>query len=51
MLFEELARLSAIVPSMWLSALLLAGGVAATALAFATYRIVRLEPSAVLRRL
>jgi predicted permease len=50
-LFVELARLSAILPSMWIGALVLSGGIAAIAVAFATYRIVRLEPSAVLRRL
>jgi putative ABC transport system permease protein len=50
-LFVELARLSAILPSMWLGALLLSGGVAAIAVAFATYSIVRLEPAVVLRRL
>jgi predicted permease len=49
-LFAELVRLSAILPSMWVGALLLAGGVAAAAVVFATYRIVRLEPAAVLRR-
>ncbi len=49
-LFVELTRLSAIVPSMWIAALVLSGGVAATAVALATYRIVRLEPSVVLRR-
>ena len=49
-LFVELARLNAIVPSMWIAALALSGGVAAIAVALATYRIVRLEPSAVLRR-
>jgi len=50
-MFVELVRLSAIVPSMWIAALALSGGVAAVAVAFATYRIVRLEPSVVLRRL
>jgi putative ABC transport system permease protein len=50
-LFVELARLSAILPSMWIAALVLSGGVAAIAVALATYRIVRLEPSVVLRRL
>jgi ABC-type antimicrobial peptide transport system permease subunit len=50
-LFVELARLSAIVPSMWLAALALSACVAAIAVGLATYRIVRLEPAAVLRRL
>jgi ABC-type antimicrobial peptide transport system permease subunit len=50
-LFVELTQLAAIRPSMWVAALLLAGGVAAVAVMFATYRIVRLEPAAVLRRL
>jgi len=49
-LFAELARVNAVVPSMWLGALALSGSVAAIAVALATYRIVRLEPSAVLRR-
>jgi len=50
-MFAELVRVSAILPSMWIGSLLLSGGVAAMAVAFATYRIVRLEPSVVLRRL
>jgi putative ABC transport system permease protein len=50
-LFVELARLSAIVPGTWIAALVLAGGVAAVSVLLATYRIVRLEPSVVLRRL
>jgi putative ABC transport system permease protein len=50
-LFAELTELAAIRPSMWAGALLLAAGVAAAAVLFATYRIVRLEPAAVLRRL
>jgi putative ABC transport system permease protein len=50
-LFVELTRLSAVVPSIWIGALALAGAATATAVAFATWRIVRLEPSAVLRRL
>ena len=49
-LFVELARLSAMVPSMWLGALALSGGIAALAVMLGTYRIVRLEPSVVLRR-
>jgi predicted permease len=50
-LFAQLVQLSALVPSTWLAALALSGGVAAMAVAFATYRIVRLQPAAVLRRL
>jgi putative ABC transport system permease protein len=50
-LFAQLTQLAAIRPSMWVGALLLAAGVAAAAVMFATYRIVRLEPAAVLRRL
>jgi putative ABC transport system permease protein len=49
-LFAELAALSAAAPSMWLAWLGLCGGVAAIAVALATYRVVRLEPSVVLRR-
>ena len=49
-LFVELTQLAAVRPSMWVGALLLAGGVAAVSVMFATYRIVRLEPAAVLRR-
>jgi ABC-type antimicrobial peptide transport system permease subunit len=49
-LFSALVSLSLIVPSTWVSALLLSGGVAGAAVAFATYRVVRLEPGAVLRR-
>jgi putative ABC transport system permease protein len=50
-LFIELARLSAIVPSMWIGALALSGGIAALAVMLGTCRIIRLEPAAVLRRL
>jgi putative ABC transport system permease protein len=50
-LFAELAALSATAPSVWIALVGLCGGVAALAVAFATYRIVRLEPSVVLRRL
>jgi len=50
-LFVELARLSAIVPSMWIGALALSGGIAALAVMLGTCRIIRLEPAAVLRRL
>jgi predicted permease len=49
-LFAELVRLSAVVPGLWVGALMGATIVAAGALALATYRIVRLEPAAVLRR-
>ena len=49
-LFVELVTLGTIAPSMWLAGLFLSGGVAAMAVAFATHRVVRLEPSAVLRR-
>jgi predicted permease len=49
-MFAELARLSAVLPSMWVGALLLSAGVAALAVASATWRIVRLDPAAVLRR-
>jgi hypothetical protein len=50
-LFSALVSLSVIVPSTWVSALLLSGGVAGIAVMSAAYRIVRLEPAAVLRRL
>jgi predicted permease len=49
-LFAELARVGAILPSMWIGALALSGALAALAIAFATHRIVTLEPSVVLRR-
>jgi hypothetical protein len=49
-LFVELLAINAIVPSTWIAALVLCAGVAALAVAVATYRIVRLEPSTVLRR-
>jgi predicted lysophospholipase L1 biosynthesis ABC-type transport system permease subunit len=49
-LFAELARLNAVVPGLWIAALGLASTVAALALTFATCRIIRLEPAAVLRR-
>jgi len=50
-LFVELVHLSVAVPSMWLGALAVSGSVAALAVAFATWRIVRLAPADVLRRL
>lgn len=49
-LFVELTRVSAILPSAWIGAVTLSGGVAAVAVAIATFRIVRLEPAVVLRR-
>jgi putative ABC transport system permease protein len=49
-LFVELVRLNAVVPGMWVGALVCASTAVAIALAFATYRIVRLEPAVVLRR-
>jgi len=49
-LFVELATLSATAPSVWIALVGLCGGVAAIACALATWRIVRLEPSVVLRR-
>jgi putative ABC transport system permease protein len=49
-LFVELAALGAARPSTWIAALTLAVAAAAIACALATWRIVRLEPAAVLRR-
>jgi predicted lysophospholipase L1 biosynthesis ABC-type transport system permease subunit len=49
-LFADLARVSLVVPTIWLAALGFASLVAAVALTFATSRIVRLDPAAVLRR-
>jgi predicted permease len=49
-LFAELAALGAARPSTWMAALALAVAAAAIACALATWRIVRLEPAAVLRR-
>jgi putative ABC transport system permease protein len=49
-LFTELATLSATAPSVWIALVGLGGGVAALAVALATWRIVRLDPSVVLRR-
>jgi hypothetical protein len=49
-MFVELVRLNAVVPGLWVGALVFASAVAALALTFATYRIIRLEPAAVLRR-
>ena len=50
-LFVQLTTLAGQMPTLWTGALLFSSLVAATAVALATYRIVRLEPSAVLRRL
>jgi putative ABC transport system permease protein len=49
-LFVELAALGGARPSTWMAALAFAVAAAAIACALATWRIVRLEPSAVLRR-
>ena len=49
-LFAELVALNAVVPGLWVAALVLASAVAGSALTFATYRITRLEPAAVLRQ-
>lgn len=49
-LFVELTTLNAALPWMWIGALSLATSVAAAACLLATWRIVRLEPSAILRR-
>ncbi|HVD90655.1 MAG TPA: ABC transporter permease [Vicinamibacterales bacterium] len=49
-LFVELSALSVALPWMWIAALALSAAVATLACAVATYRIVRLEPSVVLRR-
>ncbi|HET7697136.1 MAG TPA: ABC transporter permease [Vicinamibacterales bacterium] len=49
-LFEELAALNAIVPALWIGALIVSAAVSAAACALATCRIVRLDPAAVLRR-
>jgi ABC-type antimicrobial peptide transport system permease subunit len=49
-LFVELTRLSATAPSIWVVVMSLCGGVAAVACGLATWRIVRLEPAAILRR-
>jgi len=51
MVFTELAALSATAPSIWIALVGLCGGTAAIAVALAAFRIVRLEPSVVLRRL
>lgn len=50
LMFVQLTTLSIQMPALWAGTLLFSVLVAATAIAFATWRIVRLEPSAVLRR-
>ena len=50
MMFAELAALSATAPSVWLALVGVCGGTATLAVALAAYRIVRLDPSVVLRR-
>lgn len=50
MVFAELAALSATAPSVWMALVGLCGGTAILAVALAAYRIVRLDPSVVLRR-
>jgi ABC-type antimicrobial peptide transport system permease subunit len=51
MMFSELAALSAAAPPVWIALVGLCGGTATIAVALAAYRIVRLEPSVILRRL
>ena len=51
LMFVQLTTLSLHTPALWTSALLFSTLVAGIAVALATWRIVRLEPSAVLRRL
>jgi hypothetical protein len=50
MAFVELAALSTTAPSIWIALVGLCGGSATIAVALAAYRIVRLDPSVVLRR-
>jgi putative ABC transport system permease protein len=50
-MFVELAILSATAPPVWIALVGVCGGVATVSVLLATYRIVRLEPSVVLRRL
>jgi putative ABC transport system permease protein len=50
LLFAELLALGAAAPAVWLAVMGLCGGIAAIACAFATWRIIRLEPAGVLRR-
>jgi putative ABC transport system permease protein len=49
-LFPELAQLSTTAPSVWIALVGLCGGTAAIAAWLATWRIVHLEPSVILRR-
>ena len=48
--FYELLAITGTDPAMWAVVAILCGGLAAVAVALATYRIVRLDPSVVLRR-
>jgi putative ABC transport system permease protein len=50
MAFADLAALSATAPSVWIAVVGLCGGTAVIAVALAAFRIVRLDPSVVLRR-
>jgi hypothetical protein len=48
--FAEMLVITGIDPRVWIGVSVLCGGVAAAAVACATYRIVRLDPWVVLRR-
>jgi putative ABC transport system permease protein len=48
--FVEMLVITGTDPSVWIGVSVLCGGIAAAAVAFATYRIVRLDPWVVLRR-
>jgi putative ABC transport system permease protein len=50
-MFVELATLSVTAPAVWIALVGLCAGVAAVSVLLATYRITRLEPAVVLRRL
>jgi predicted permease len=50
-MFLELAILTAKSPSVWMALIGLCGAVAAASVAFATCKLVRLQPAAILRRL
>jgi putative ABC transport system permease protein len=50
-MFEDLAALSVAAPPVWIALIGLCGGTAALACLLATWRITRLQPAAVLRRL
>jgi len=50
-MFQELASLSATAWPVWFALIVVCGGTAGLACLMATWRIVRLEPAAVLRRL